>query len=66
MLCVFAFQLQLYQLCRILNDLHPDLYNRLDEEDVGPALYAAPWFLTLFASQFPLSFVSRLFGKLTD
>ena len=58
-----ALQTQLYQMARLLRDLHRDLYQHLEENDVNPSLYAAPWFLTLFASQFPLGFVVRVFGK---
>jgi len=32
----------------------------LEEHEI-PILYAAPWFLTLFASAFPLGFVARVF-----
>lgn len=59
-----ALQVQLYQLCRLLYSRHRDLYQHLDHFDIAPALYAAPWFLTLFASQFPLGFVSRLFDAI--
>lgn len=57
-----SFQIQMYQLSRLLHDYHRELYNHLEEHEISPSLYAAPWFLTLFASQFPLSFVSRIFG----
>lgn len=53
----------MYQLSRLLHDYHRDLYNHLEEYEIGPSLYAAPWFLTVFASQFPLGFVARVFGK---
>lgn len=58
-----ALQVQLYQLSRLLHDHHPDLYAHFDNCDIPPTLYAAPWFLTIFASQFPLGFVTRIFGK---
>lgn len=58
------FQLQLYQLSRLLKDLAPDLYEWLDKNDVSPTLYAAPWILTVFSSQFPLGFVARIFDLL--
>lgn len=58
------FQLQLYQLSRLVRDHIPDLYKWLDQNDVSPTLYAAPWILTIFSSQFPLGFVARVFGKL--
>ncbi|XP_032541855.1 TBC1 domain family member 1 isoform X5 [Chiroxiphia lanceolata] len=57
-------QIQMYQLSRLLHDYHRDLYSHLEEHEIGPSLYAAPWFLTMFASQFPLGFVSRVFDML--
>ncbi|KAM9661011.1 TBC1 domain family member 1 isoform 5-T7 [Morphnus guianensis] len=57
-------QIQMYQLSRLLHDYHQDLYNHLEEHEIGPSLYAAPWFLTMFASQFPLGFVARVFDML--
>ncbi|XP_006030968.1 TBC1 domain family member 1 isoform X5 [Alligator sinensis] len=57
-------QIQMYQLSRLLHDYHRDLYNHLEEYEIGPSLYAAPWFLTMFASQFPLGFVARVFDML--
>ncbi|XP_070831554.1 TBC1 domain family member 4 isoform X5 [Chaetodon trifascialis] len=56
-----SLQIQMYQLSRLLHDYHRELYNHFEEHEICPSLYAAPWFLTLFASQFPLSFVSRIF-----
>ncbi|XP_051815059.1 TBC1 domain family member 4 isoform X2 [Acanthochromis polyacanthus] len=56
-----SLQIQMYQLSRLLHDYHRDLYHHLEEHEISPSLYAAPWFLTLFASQFPLGFVSRIF-----
>lgn len=55
-----ALHLQLYQMTRLLRDHEYDLFHHFDHYDMSPSLYAAPWFLTLFASQFPLGFVSRL------
>ncbi|XP_035752668.1 TBC1 domain family member 1 isoform X2 [Egretta garzetta] len=57
-------QIQMYQLSRLLHDYHRDLYNHLEAHEIGPSLYAAPWFLTMFASQFPLGFVARVFDML--
>uniref|UniRef100_A0A8C5C8W6 TBC1 domain family, member 4 n=1 Tax=Gadus morhua TaxID=8049 RepID=A0A8C5C8W6_GADMO len=59
-----SLQIQMYQLSRLLHDYHRRLYTHLEEQEIGPSLYAAPWFLTLFASQFPLGFVSRIFDFL--
>lgn len=61
-----ALQLNLYQLSRLLHDRLPAIYNHFDDHEVSPTLYAAPWLLTLFASQFPLGFVTRVFGKLLN
>ncbi|KAG9492108.1 hypothetical protein GDO78_000564 [Eleutherodactylus coqui] len=58
---MMSLQIQMYQLSRLLHDYHRDLYNHLEEHEISPSLYAAPWFLTLFASQFPLGFVARVF-----
>ena len=56
-------QLNLYQLSRLLYDLNPNLFYLLKENDVTPFFYAAPWFLTLFASQFPIAFCARVLGR---
>ncbi|MGH0124818.1 UNVERIFIED_CONTAM: hypothetical protein FKN15_020053 [Acipenser sinensis] len=61
---MISLQIQMYQLSRLLHDYHRDLYNHLEENEISPSLYAAPWFLTLFASQFSLSFVARVFDIL--
>ncbi|XP_041857743.1 TBC1 domain family member 4 isoform X3 [Melanotaenia boesemani] len=58
---MISLQIQMYQLSRLLHDYHRDLYNHFEEHEICPSLYAAPWFLTLFSSQFPLGFVSRIF-----
>ncbi|CAG9576947.1 unnamed protein product [Danaus chrysippus] len=56
-----ALQVQLYQLSRLVRDREPELHKHLEDLDISPALYAAPWMLTLFTSQFPLGFVVRVF-----
>ncbi|XP_053556252.1 TBC1 domain family member 1 [Bombina bombina] len=61
---MITLQIQMYQLSRLLHDYHRDLYNHLEEYEIGPSLYAAPWFLTMFASQFPLGFVARVFDMI--
>uniref|UniRef100_A0A8C0X403 TBC1 domain family member 4 n=1 Tax=Castor canadensis TaxID=51338 RepID=A0A8C0X403_CASCN len=61
---MMSLQIQMYQLSRLLHDYHRDLYNHLEENEISPSLYAAPWFLTLFASQFPLGFVARVFDMI--
>ncbi|KAM4859700.1 TBC1 domain family member 4 isoform 1-T1 [Thomomys bottae] len=61
---MLSLQIQMYQLSRLLHDYHRDLYSHLEEHEISPSLYAAPWFLTLFASQFPLGFVARIFDMI--
>lgn len=58
------FQMQLYQLSRLIKDHLPDLYSLFDKNDVAPTLYASPWILTIFSSGFPLGFVARVFDLL--
>ena len=57
-------QMMLYQLSRLLYDLNPNLYYLLKDNEVTPFYYAAPWFLTLFASQFPIAFCARVLGTI--
>ncbi|XP_076446262.1 TBC1 domain family member 1-like [Babylonia areolata] len=59
-----ALQMKLYQMVRLLHDHDSEVWRRLEQHEVVPALYATPWFLTLFASQFPLCFVARVFDLL--
>ncbi|RUS80348.1 hypothetical protein EGW08_011887, partial [Elysia chlorotica] len=56
-----ALQMKLYQLTRLIHDHCREVYDHFEKHDISPTLYAAPWFLTLFASQFPLGFVARVF-----
>lgn len=60
----FYFQVQMYQLSRLVHDNYLDLDEHLAKFEISSTLYAAPWFLTVFASQFPVGFVARLFGKI--
>ncbi|XP_052401537.1 TBC1 domain family member 1 isoform X7 [Carassius gibelio] len=61
---MIILQIQMYQLSRLLHDYHRELYTHLELYEIGPSLYAAPWFLTAFASHFPLGFVARVFDML--
>ncbi|TSN95713.1 TBC1 domain family member 1 [Bagarius yarrelli] len=61
---MITLQIQMYQLSRLLHDYHRELYSHLEQQEIGPSLYAAPWFLTAFASHFPLGFVARVFDML--
>ncbi|RWS29415.1 uncharacterized protein B4U80_10307 [Leptotrombidium deliense] len=42
----------------------PDIYYHFERHGVTLDMYATNWFLTLFASQFPIPFVSRFFDML--
>ncbi|KAK3728848.1 hypothetical protein QZH41_020235 [Actinostola sp. cb2023] len=53
-------QIQFYMLSRLLHDFHPALYEFLEELEITPTLYSAGWFLTLFASMFPVGVVVRI------
>ncbi|KAM6941083.1 TBC1 domain family member 1 isoform 4-T8 [Lycodopsis pacificus] len=61
---MIILQIQMYQLSRLLHDYHRDLYSHLEQQEIGPSLYATPWFLTAFSSHFPLGFVARVFDML--
>ena len=58
-----VFQTQFYMLSRLLHDYYKPVYEFLLEYEITPTLYAAPWFLTLFASHFPVGFVARVLGE---
>ncbi|GFY46527.1 TBC1 domain family member 1 [Trichonephila inaurata madagascariensis] len=59
-----ALQVQMYQLARIVQNTVPEVHELFDKYEVSPMLYAAPWFLTFFASHFPIGFVARLLDML--
>ncbi|XP_018601818.2 TBC1 domain family member 1-like isoform X1 [Scleropages formosus] len=61
---MIILQIQMYQLSRLLHDYHRELYSHLEKHEIGPSLYATPWFLTAFASHFPMGFVARVFDML--
>jgi TBC1 domain family member 1 len=54
-------QKHMYQFTRLQHDLCPEIYSHLNINEISSALYAAPWFLTLFTSQFQIGFVARVF-----
>ncbi|CAC5381861.1 TBC1 domain family member 4,TBC1 domain family member 1 [Mytilus coruscus] len=58
---MMPLQIQLYQLTRLIHDNYRELHDHFEEHEIAPNLYATPWFLTLFASQYPLGFVARVF-----
>ncbi|KFO18530.1 TBC1 domain family member 1 [Fukomys damarensis] len=61
---MIILQIQMYQLSRLLHDYHRDLCDHLEEHEIQPSLYAAPWFLTVFASQYLLGCVARVFDMI--
>lgn len=58
------FQMQLYQLSRLIKDNIPEIYELLDKNDVATTLYASSWMLTVFSSSFELGFVSKVYDLL--
>lgn len=58
------FQMQLYQLSRLIKDNLPELYELFDKNDVATTLYASSWMLTIFSSSFELGFVSKVYDLL--
>ncbi|CAK8684311.1 unnamed protein product [Clavelina lepadiformis] len=59
-----ALRVAVYQLSRLLHDFHKDLYDHLEKNDVTMMLFAAPWFLTMFASVLSFGFTARIFDLL--
>lgn len=57
-------QTRLYQLSRLMHDFIPAVHQLLQRNEVTPFFYAAPWFLTIFASQYPISFAARVFDMM--
>lgn len=57
---MISLQEAMYQLSRLLSDQHPELYSFLEYNGITPVLYLTPWFLTIFASNFPLNFAVRV------
>ena len=55
-------QVRLYQLSRLVHDFLPRLDLQLRQYDVTPFFYSASWFLTIFSSQYPIAFASRVLG----
>lgn len=54
------FQMQLYQLSRLIKDNIPEIYELFEKNDVATTLYASSWMLTLFSSSFELGFVAKV------
>nr|XP_018673312.1 TBC1 domain family member 4 [Ciona intestinalis] len=59
-----AIRIAVYQLSRLLHDYHREINDHFEKHDVTLMLFAAPWFLTMFASILPFSFTARIFDLL--
>lgn len=57
---MFVLQVRMYQLSAQLHEYLPALHAHLEKHTVSSYLIAAPWFLTMFSSQYPFAFVSRV------
>ncbi len=56
---------RLYGIGRLLWECEPSLMTHMERLDVRPALFAAPWFLSIFAAAgFPIGFVVRVLDLL--
>lgn len=60
-----SLQLQLYQLSRLVHDFVSPVFEHLQSHSIDPFLYATPWFLSIFNSQFPHEFAARVLGVLS-
>ncbi|CAG9806027.1 unnamed protein product [Chironomus riparius] len=58
------FQLQLYQMSRLIKDNLPDIHELFETNDVATTLFASSWMLTIFSSSFELGFVTRVYDLL--
>eukprot|EP00045_Choanoeca_perplexa_P016191 m.214368 g.214368 ORF g.214368 m.214368 type:complete len:1024 (+) comp17194_c0_seq1:62-3133(+) len=51
---------QLFQLSSLIHDHLPNVYDHFLELEVEPFLYATPWFLTFFSTNFSIPFAKRV------
>ncbi|OLY84180.1 GTPase-activating protein GYP5 [Smittium mucronatum] len=59
-----GLHLRLFQFSTLSAEILPQLWNHLIEHNIYPAMYAASWFLSLFAYALPLGFVLRVMDVL--
>ena len=59
-----SIQVHLYKFSRLMHDHCPRVYTHFELNGVDAFLFAVPWFLCCFSSQFPLGFAFRIVGKL--
>jgi TBC1 domain-containing protein 4 len=58
------FQLQLYQMSRLIKDTLPEVHELFEKHEVATTLFASSWMLTIFSSSFALGFVTRVYDLL--
>ncbi|ORZ00893.1 rab-GTPase-TBC domain-domain-containing protein [Syncephalastrum racemosum] len=56
-----GLQLRLYQFAIFLNEQLPELAKHMESHGIHPAMYASQWFLTLFAYNFSMERVERIY-----
>ncbi|EGD77093.1 hypothetical protein PTSG_07431 [Salpingoeca rosetta] len=61
---MYALQRSLYCFSRLLHDRVPGVFHHLDQFSVEPFLYATPWFLTFFNTQFTTEFAEVVLDHL--
>jgi ecotropic viral integration site 5 protein len=57
------FQIQLYQLSRLIKDNLVEVHELFEKNEVSTTLYASSWMLTIFSSCFEFGFVARVYGE---
>ncbi|KAL7054445.1 hypothetical protein AAHC03_026103 [Spirometra sp. Aus1] len=58
--CMSELGVRMHQLDGLLAEHLPDLYTHFVAQAFAPSLYASAWFLTLFATAFPLPMATRV------
>jgi len=58
--CMTELGVCLHQLDGLIADFLPDLQSHFVNQCFAPSHYASAWFLTLFATAFPLSMATRV------
>lgn len=56
-----GMKLAMYKMTRLLYDEEYDVFKFFQKHEITMMLVATPWFLTMFASTFPMGFVARVF-----
>nr|XP_039247708.1 TBC1 domain family member 1-like [Styela clava] len=56
-----GMKLAMYKITRLLYDIDLEIFQFFERHEITMMLVATPWFLTMFASTFPMNFVARVF-----